>query len=408
MDKVIVALLYVYFFLSCIPSLTALSSEGTVLPFFAMFVVFLWWCYLCVSEKPRFTMMDGYLLLYIVVCTIPLLLYPSSPKEDWLALAATIQLAFMFVVARVMLNSQKRINYALVALLVGLFALSTLTILEQFQVISLGTEVHEAVIGGEKITRYGSLAGGINRSAFYFGVGILLGCGLFIGTKSHLKKILIVGVIFFATLANLFTYSVGGLVSLTAGFLVLFFLRIRKKRFSFKRIAFGAVGLMILLGLLSLNPRVPEKFDQIQNEEFIYWGTYRGGTVVAAVEAIAQYPLFGAGPAQFVHNVYEHFPFISTEHIKGAHNTLLSIAGESGLIGLLFFTLFAFNVIVLSWRHNRRYPSSTYQILFACLGMALVWSLVFDAQRDKLFWIVLALLAATLNVSPQTVQNRKR
>ena len=110
MNKVIVSMLLVYFFLSCIPSLTALSSasEGTILPFFAMFVVFLWWCYFCVSEKIRFTMMDALLGLYIVACVIPLLLYPDTPKEDWLALGTTIQLVFMFIVARVMLTNHHR------------------------------------------------------------------------------------------------------------------------------------------------------------------------------------------------------------------------------------------------------------------------------------------------------------
>jgi O-antigen ligase len=151
---------------------------------------------------------------------------------------------------------------------------------------------------------------------------------------------------------------------------------------------------------------VPEKFEQIQNEQFIYWGTYRGATLLASINAIGEFPLFGAGPTQFIHKVYDHFPFINPDHVKGAHNTLLSIAGESGLIGLLIFILFFINLFSLFWRQYRMYRSPLHQILLACVGMALVWSMVFDAQRDKMFWIVFMLMAATLNLSPQSVQNK--
>jgi len=384
------------------PSLGSISEKGTILPFLAMFILFLWWAYYCVSEVIHFNKMETYLGLYILAGMLPLVFYSTTPLEDWVSWGTTIQLGFIFVVVRTTLRDQKKFRFALNMLLMGIIILSILTIMEIFGIISLGMETNETILEGQKIVRHASLAGDPNWSSFYFGVGILLTFSRLFEVKSKLMKIVFIGIIILLFYANLLTYSVGGLISLMAGFFLLFLSRISIKRIANKKVIPVLLGLFVIITMIMLNPRVKEKYEQVSNNNVMSWGSRRGATYYGAIQVISQHPIIGIGKTKFLKEVSHYFPFLfKISDKKAAHNTYLGITGESGLIGFLFFLMFLISIIVPFWRHLQLYCSRISQMLLPCLGTALVMALSLDLQRDKLFWIIIALSAASLNLSLQ-------
>ena len=397
MNRLIVKLLSFYFFLSCMAFLLLFFSEWTILPFFGMLIVLLWMSYFCVAKKKiKLTKMDIYLGIFLISFMISLWFSSDFLRDDWIALGTNIELACILVVSRTMLIDQRRIRFALGMLLGGLGLMAIITVLQDFHFISLG--IGDMEMSG--ITRYESPAGGINRSSFYFGVAMLLACGLLFEVKSLLTRILLFWVIVVSALANLLTYSVSGLLALVAGFFILFSNRIFKEKFLSKRNALVFFGLLFLIILAAYNPRMQEKYEQIEYMPFIYWGSARGAAYLGAIESISSHPLLGVGPTPLVEKIAEYYPFNRQEE-WAAHNTLLSIAGETGLIGLFFFILFYLNVAVPSWRYYSIHRSHLSQVLVSCLVMLLIMSFTMDLQRDKLFWVILGLNAAALNLSPQ-------
>jgi O-antigen ligase len=413
MNSLIISLLYIYFFLICLPSLLLISTERTVVPFFAMLIVFLWGSSFFAARKVGFPRRDVYLGLFIISFLISLCFNPATHPEDWIALGTNVELAGIFVVTRTMFTNQRRIHFALGMLLVGLCFLATMTILDSVQLISLegGTfQTKVEQVGMESFTRYGSLAGGVNRSSFYFGSAILLASGLLLGARSPVIKILLGGVVFLSALANSLTFSVSGLLALVAGFLILFSNRIFKEKFLSKRNAVVFLGLLVMIISAAHNPRLQEKYEQIRYMSVVYWGSTRGAAFLGALQSISQHPLLGVGPSQFAYEIADsgYDPFYQPEKIMAAHNTFLSVAGDSGLIGLLFFILFYLNVAVPSWRYYRIHRSHLSLILLSCLGAEILRALSMDLQRDKLFWVILGLNAAALNLSPQAEEGVMR
>jgi len=398
MERLIITLLYIYFFLTCISSLFFVFEGYTFMPVLSMVIILLWWGYFCVSEKIQLNKMDIFLALYAFFFMIPLLSHPGTPFDDWLAWGITIQLAFLCVITRTMLNDRKKIQFALVVLLVGLFFLATLTVFNDLGVISLGVGEKKTMVGGESLTRHSSLVGGINRSAFYFAVGILLGCGLLFDAKSFFTKIMLGVIILLCSVAELLTYSVGGLVSLCAGLFILFSRQIFTKRLSFKQIGLISFGILVLGMLIMYNPRIQHQQDQIMEEEFMYWGSSRGAAYLGALKSISDNYLLGVGPTRLIKEIANNHPYSPFSVEFAAHNTFLSIAGESGGAGFLFFMLFLGSMAVVSWRDRRFYRFRLFQVLLACAGMIIVTGLIHDLQRDKFFWIILGLFAATLSL----------
>jgi O-antigen ligase len=407
MKRIIFILFCIYFFLAMIPSLVEIHEGFTMLPFFAILIILLWLINYLFEKRPLvISKIDIYLWLFIIFMLLSLIYNSSGATMDFVAsVAITIQLALLFLVSRSVLNNDKRLRTFLFVIVIGIYCLASLTILQHLGILNLVPVKPQP--DNAPIERIETLVGGVNRGSLYFGLGILLSVGLFQAARSILVKIFIGVGLGLSAVGELLTYSVGGTVSLLAGFLVFIMLDKSIKRKITFLLLFVALGAFFL----SFNPRITQKAEEIENKDVYYWGSTRALTWICTIKVIAENPILGVGVdklpeeigKRFIPNIALRRPYI------GAHNMFLSIAGKYGLFSLFFFLSFSFCLIIGIWRLYKQGRFYLSQTLLACLATAFILVLSIDLENDKAFWVVLFIVGAFLNyAAPPRLQAKKR
>jgi len=159
------------------------------------------------------------------------------------------------------------------------------------------------------------------------------------------KQSLKTGLIFTAgVICLLLTYSRSAWIGFIAGFFVLFV--ILKKRL---------LILFVLLFLIpfSVVPRLGNRFKSIVSSDTAYGIFGRTAVWQTSLNIIKKYPLLGAGVNTFYY-IYPKFqPEGSIDRFPHAHNILLHLGAEIGLIGaaafcVLMFLFFKFSLKIYS------------------------------------------------------------
>jgi O-antigen ligase len=378
-------------------------EEVTILPLIGFFVIFAWVIHsLTTTVTIRFSEIDIFLWLFIVAMCMAVVLNHGE-KEDYIFWGISIELALFFTIITSTVKEKQQLIILSACFALSMSLVASLMILERMQIINLGFEASET----QNILREGSTSGGINRTSFYLGIGTLLSVGLLDELKDPLYRLLIIFCIVLMSIANILTFSVSGMAALIIGFSIIF-LRLKSLK---QKIIHSIIIVLLAISLLYINERFLIKLTQVEEQEFIYWGSTRGATWISTIEVISKKPLFGVGPAQLPYEIVDYYNELSglTHETKGAHNLFLSIAGESGLIGLFFFLFFLKSIVVSLWRYYKQSNYFTSYIIFSALAATLFFSMVFDAQRDKLFWLLFAMATAAMNVQSDlpSIQNSK-
>jgi len=160
---------------------------------------------------------------------------------------------------------------------------------------------------------------------------------------------------------------------------------VRPRSLSFwLRVAVMLFGAVVMVGLLV--PRDTwNRLLTIQQE--VRAGTMSGRTPIweAARFLIFERPLLGAGVGAFPTAVA---PLFDGE--KAAHNVVLALLVEQGVVGLLLFgTLLA----ACAWA-TTGLPPPERQLWVASLIAWLIFAMAHDAHNDRVTWVMFALLAA--------------
>lgn len=183
--------------------------------------------------------------------------------------------------------------------------------------------------------------------------------------------------------------SRGGLFT---GLLALMVIPVTLSRLTAKKRFALAVGIVATVWMLfvfapqwfpNLQPNV-ERLATTGNE--LETGTLTGRTVIwtAGLEVLIASPVAGVGAGAFGYAVEDHLGAFAS-----AHNTFLSVAVDSGLIGLFLFLLLLATALASALAASRHRAISL--ILFASLLVAMLPS---TAEAEKATWFILALLAA--------------
>jgi O-antigen ligase len=161
----------------------------------------------------------------------------------------------------------------------------------------------------------------------------------------------------------------------------------------------GAAALAVFLALPSVGQSAQERYvtlSQIQSEETWNgrWSLWQGG-----LDVFASHPILGVGEGNFSEAAMEHSVTVQAhsarkEHVAGiAHNMLLSIASQLGLVGLILFLgilFFAFKAAVpIAQRSGLGTGVFLGLIVSMIAGLTLTWEL--DKSLYVLFGSVLAL-----------------
>ena len=176
--------------------------------------------------------------------------------------------------------------------------------------------------------------------------------------------------------ASLFTFSSGlGGMALSLGLLA--------RRFQ------GAISIGLMVALLSLaailvSPTALLEGDLEASGRVLTWK--------AALHDWGAHPLTGAGPgATTIHVVYDA-PSGATLTWKNAHNVWLSVASQTGVLGLVALLVLIFHTLR---KAPSRLPGLRDALKAAVVGAWLVHGLSGSLEDSRHLWVLLGLLAAT-------------
>ena len=134
----------------------------------------------------------------------------------------------------------------------------------------------------------------------------------------------------------------------------------------------------IIVGLIGAAPALYIGQAAIASDQYSYFTRLDAWAIM--LEIIQRNPLFGFGPA----NYYWYtplFPIRGYSVVFNSHNQYLDIVAQIGLLGLLFFILFAISLALLGWRLRHRVKDGfskayVYSILAGLVGLLLSGMLV--------------------------------
>ncbi|MFA5024842.1 MAG: O-antigen ligase family protein [Patescibacteria group bacterium] len=324
------------------------------------------------------------------------------------------------IISRSEFFSRLKLIYSLLA---GIFLQAILAIYQfvtqsTFASKILGLAAHNSAISGvsvvEVYNRQGLLLrwlrsyGGLDHPNILGGVlaiGIIILLGLLVERKKwqiaekHKRLFIIINysLLFFFSVALLFTFSRAAYLAVLIGgatVLILSGACHLKEKMNPKSLECGFIlgfGLLFIVVCSMLFSAVDLRFfndsrlDQISNHERI-------GGYAEAVRSVVTRPLTGWGVGNYYLSLYDREPYFPSYFYQPAHNVLLLVAAEIGIVGALLFILFIGFIAgkkLLNFKHN----GLALALIFALFIMAMVdhwlWSLHFGIF---FFWLVLGIV----------------
>ena len=324
--------------------------------------------------------------------------FPSTVEK----LLTTVQLLGLSLLVVGIIDSWRRLEWALrVVILSGLFT-SVLTIWQSF---------------GQGFVRAGEgLAGNVNQTAAVLVLLLPFGFHLLRMSPSRLWRLVGLAFVAIAPLAVILTFSRTSLVFLVV-LLGLQMWDMFKERGK-DRVVMVAVGVILGVVLLASAPwdKVLERGSSIspaiqgvrgednrlQSSRIHHW--------LGAVAIFNDYPLLGAGYGNFGYQFLDYQFSVSPKYVqriygihdklRSPHSTFFGILAELGLVGtaLWFWLLIAaFLDIRKSWTVSSRAPTSSQKGLVKAVFYSLLASTMFGfliiTHLDKLLWVLLGLSA---------------
>lgn len=261
-------------------------------------------------------------------------------------------------------------------------------------------------------TRIFSTLGNPNVLASFLVMTTGLSLGLSTGFLSRISKLALLVLTGLSMVCILLTYSRGAWLALgVMGVLFAFYWR----RPSWRELMIAGAGLVFLalFSYESLAPRfrsILGMFNPADSSVALRWALWE-----STLAMIHEHPWrgLGWGSYRFVYPEYDFFVQNPEVIIYHGHNSLLSIAAEIGIPGMLFFASAWVMALVKSWKNLRRSRKTggvgmDLGLVLALIGTAafsLTDHVLFNVQVCATFWL---LLGVSGNLSDRTEQNQRR
>lgn len=162
--------------------------------------------------------------------------------------------------------------------------------------------------------------------------------------------------------------------------------------FGSKKFKFLTLGLVILMASViylvpSLNTRIMAPFtvgEQSANSRLSLWR--------AGLNGIVDAPIFGKGITGFSNNWDNYNPDPKLSHHNYPHNIFLNFWIETGLLGVVSFTLLCLYFIYRGWKDRRNpYVAGLALFLVAMFVHGMIDNPYFKNDLALIFWLMLAL-----------------
>ncbi len=248
---------------------------------------------------------------------------------------------------------------------------------------------------GEKILNYGSdisrvrgTLGAPNQYGAYIILIMPLAISFYITTKKRIEKIKYT-VILLVTMAGLFfSLSRSSWFGLIGSLIVILSILYKQKQLSPKLLK-GILGVAVLLTVFAIVfwDIIVLRFETGEK------GQYRMIMIELAFPIIMSHPIFGVGLFN-----YQYHSFSSFEFWHPVHNTILRVAAEYGIPGLIFFISFVVLIFKESFRNLRlkdQYMRTVAMGIIAgytAFAIAVQFGPEYQHYRQKtIFWILAGL-----------------
>jgi O-antigen ligase len=188
----------------------------------------------------------------------------------------------------------------------------------------------------------------------------------------------------------LFSFSQSSFLALLAGVTISAALAWRR------RAAVAAVALFAAVAV-SVGVAFPGRLDRATSGRF--------DLVVTGVEIAADHPLLGVGIGGFQREFVERREAEAPSSLDASHTTPVTVAAETGLVGLGLFAWLVGGVLFIALRRTTRIEAIADQtriVTGACLAAVFTHSLFYNAFfEDPLTWELLALAVLATRVGVQ-------
>jgi O-antigen ligase len=337
--------------------------------------------------NPPLLWFAGYLAIYLVSAA-----FGSTEfiRDGLMRFLTLFQLLVLFWVTADLLKDQQMINRMLLVYSIssGILATGILFHLPGFGV---------SMTGDGRTTS--SLQSDPNVLAAVMALAVLTITGLSVKSvvKHSLGRILL-SVMALPPLAVIVqTGSRTGVVAFLVGCLVYLLPQSRSPGRRGKIIIFAIIGIVGLIGLIATNPLVLERWQEAYYEGNL---SRRQSMIPAALDMISERPIFGWQPMAAW---YELGPRVGKPSID-AHNLILDLLVESGLVGAIPFLVGLWLCVLSAWRARKGELGVTY---LALLLATIVVNMGIPGLGWKPFWLVMGLGVAAASAAA-TQQFRRR
>ena len=323
-----------------------------------------------VLPRMDLTLMGLLALLLAGIASVWKAAEPLYVLSDFLRLA---QLTILFVAVRYLVTTRERLAVLATTLVTSL---------------SIGAAFawNQDVAEGERLAGVSQNAAILAAELF---LGVAFAAALFLNTKSFAARGLLAVALFLLvsvlgsteTRAAFLAVIPAGLAAIMLG-----------RRFGRYLIGIGAVVLVSFLIFGGIAERLTAAVEASDNSTRSRYRTVHAGMVM-----IQESPVLGVGLGNF----RVHYLRITNDPLglaKTAHNSYLSFAAETGIVGLSCWLVFLAVGTATLWRTGRRAHvagSHAVQMWFAMLGFALVgfifMALFHTLHFAKYFWVLMAL-----------------
>jgi|GEM_PF-1600895 len=258
-------------------------------------------------------------------------------------------------------------------------------------------DIDQMMIGQNLAHRPRGTVGHPNCYAMYLVTVIPFGLAMMFTRVKALWKVLIAAVIFISVLGLIFSLSRGGWISLVVVTCVVLAAAIRKRRIEGRTVFIVTLSILFLLLTLFFigSDTIMSRFTSSDQGSALSRITMAQG----ALAMIQDYPLTGVG----LNNYSLFMPGYDWATVLGhggpvvVHNIYLLIAAETGLIGLIGFTVFLVALLRCAWRIADRASNDIFWtagvgilsalislILHGMVDFALLWDITLFTQ----FWFI--------------------
>ncbi len=191
------------------------------------------------------------------------------------------------------------------------------------------------------------------------------------------------------------TGSRGAIAAFVMGCSVYLFLWWRPKR-KVWTVLLGFFGVVALLYIAATDPLTSERWQQTYQEGDV---AGRDTIYLAAFEMIMERPLFGWKPLE----MWRELGSRVGEFERDAHNLVLHLLLEVGLVGSIPFFVGLYLCLRAAWRASNGKSGPLY---LALLITTLATNMANTGLAQKPFWLVLALASASQSVRSKRLGNR--